>query len=337
VTAALAAALLLFAAAFAPVGLAQDAPPRPQGGGPGAIGIAAEVNGAPITRRDLAEELSLDPDWLRLERQSGKANEQLRKTIRRRALDLLIDDILIAQAAKRRKVSFTPDEERDLENRFEEWARESYGSVEAFGEYLRDRGSTLAKQKERFWNHFRLLKLLDQDVYRTDAFVRPAEIRDYYAAHREEYRQSGRVRFAHIDFLLSRHSPEEARALAEEVIKEEKAGKPFADLARERSEGPHAESGGSWTVESFDSLQKELARALRTLKPGEVSGVVATPRYLTVLKLEEVVTESYRPFEEVEPEIEKKLQEQKRIDQLAALKARLREEATIKLAPGALD
>jgi hypothetical protein len=157
VTAALAAALLLFAAAFAPVGLAQDAPPRPQGGGPGAIGIAAEVNGAPITRRDLAEELSLDPDWLRLERQSGKANEQLRKTIRRRALDLLIDDILIAQAAKRRKVSFTPDEERDLENRFEEWARESYGSVEAFGEYLRDRGSTLAKQKERFWNHFRLL------------------------------------------------------------------------------------------------------------------------------------------------------------------------------------
>jgi parvulin-like peptidyl-prolyl isomerase len=303
-----------------------------QAGSPAnAAAIVAEVNGQPITRRDLEEELALDGEWLRLQRTGAKGGEALKKKLRERDLDLLIDDMLISQSAKKKKIVLTPEEEKEIDRRFEDRVKEDFGSMEAFAEYLQERGVSLDRQKSRFKNHFYLIKLMEADAFKTDTFVRPADIRDYYTAHREEYREPGQVVFAHIDFMRAGHSADEVRTTAEQALADLKAGKPFEELARERSEGPHREEGGVMKVDGLGSLQKELAEALRRLQPGEVSGVIETPRYLSIVRLDSAKQESYKAFEDVEPEIEQKLDEQRRMDRLSDLKTRLRQEATIKV------
>jgi parvulin-like peptidyl-prolyl isomerase len=319
----------------------QAGPPRGapgDGGGGGAVAIAAEVNGEPITRRDLDEELTLDHDWVQMQRGgAGKGGEALRRKIKERALDALIDDILITQAAKKKKVTLSPEEEKEFERRFEERIKEDWGSVEAFDEYLKDRGVPLARQKAQVRNHFIMQKLVDQETLRADGFVRPADIRAYYEAHREEYREPGQVVFAEIDFKLATHSPEEARASADEALRAIQAGSDFAEVARARSEGAHKESGGEFKVESVDALRdKEVADALKKLKPGEVSGALATARAITIVKLIAVREESYRRFEDVEEEIDRKLDDLKRTERHRELLQRLRAEATIKISPDAL-
>lgn len=320
---------LIMTAALAAPAHCQTGPPVSD---VGSDAIVAEVNGEPITHRDLEEELSLDREWMQVQRggSAGKGSEAVRKRIKERALEMLIDDILVRQAAKRKKIALSPEEEREFERRFTERIKEDWGNFEAFEEYLRDRGVPLERQKSQVRNHFIMQKLLDMQALSHDSFVRPADIRAYYAAHREEYRDPGQVVFSHIDIPFPRHPKEEARRTAEEVLKEIQAGKDFAEVARARSEGVHAETGGEWKVESFESLTKELAQALRPMKPGEVSGVLELSRSFTILKLQSVQEETFKSFEAVEEEIERKLEEQKRAERHQELLTRLRADATIK-------
>jgi parvulin-like peptidyl-prolyl isomerase len=325
------ALVLLLAASPA---LAQAPAPR------GAAAIIAEVNGQPITRHDLEEALAVDEDWMRLERQGAGRGaaplEFLREKVKERVLDQMIEDLLLVQAAKDRRMDLTPEEEKDVEQDFVKRAKERWGSVEALEEWLKERGTTIARFRREIRDRALVKKYLQAEAQKLDLFVRPQEIRDYYAAHREEYRDSGQVVFSHIDIMFSKHPKEEARKIAEEVLSEIRSGKDFAEVARARSEGVHAGQGGEWKAESLSSLRKDLAEALGKLKEGEISGVVEARDGFVILKLHKLKGESFRPFEEVEEEIAGRLRRQKIDDRLEELKAKLRTRASVRIAENAL-
>jgi hypothetical protein len=73
-------------------------------------------------------------------------------------------------------------------------------------------------------------------------------------------------------------SKEEAQKLAERVASQAKAGKPFAELAKEFSDDKgSAEKGGSLGRFPARRMVKQFAEAVTALKPGEISGVVESP------------------------------------------------------------
>ena len=68
----------------------------------------------------------------------------------------------------------------------------------------------------------------------------------------------------------------EARILAEQILKDLKRGKDFAELARGHSDGPSGPKGGDLGRFTRGQMVPEFDQAVFNLKPGEVSGVVET-------------------------------------------------------------
>lgn len=303
---------------------------RAGGGGPAAVAILAEVNGEPITLHDLEKELVLDEDWNTLLRQGarGVPLEMRKRDLRRAALDRLIEDILLVQAAKARKVKLTVEDQKKIDQAFTDYAKEKWGSVEALEEAFRAVG--IETLRARWRNRFLVQKLLEEEAQKSDSFVRPEEIRSYYAAHKEEYREPGQVLFEYMEIPKDR-DPEAAHATAEKALAELRAGKPFAEVA-----GEHARGARRLPVESVDALRKDLADAVRTLREGEVSGIIDREASFQILRLATNRAERYRSFDEVQDEIAARLRKQKFDQRLADLKVRLRRDATIRISPSPL-
>lgn len=102
---------------------------------------------------------------------------------------------------------------------------------------------------------------------------------------------------------------------AEDALARLNDGENFADLAREVSTGPSAETGGRLGVVNestqFDATFKEAALALEA---GEVSEVVQTDFGYHIIKVDEKVEAGVREFSEVKDEIEATLLERERQD-----------------------
>lgn len=100
-----------------------------------------------------------------------------------------------------------------------------------------------------------------------------------------------RVRASHI--LLSyagsanpgaSRTKEEAKALAEKLLADVKAGADFAKLASENSDCPSREQGGDLGDFPHGQMVKEFDAAAFGMKPGEISGVVETQFGFHIIK-----------------------------------------------------
>src|SRR5262249_53105438 len=92
--------------------------------------------------------------------------------------------------------------------------------------------------------------------------VDEAEIQRYYSAHQDDYRTPERVKVRHIliatpkpgpDGKVDQKAVDDARAKAQDVLKQVKAGGDFAALAKKYSEDPGSkdnggEMGAGWIV-----------------------------------------------------------------------------------------
>jgi len=79
-------------------------------------------------------------------------------------------------------------------------------------------------------------------------------------------------------------SKEEAKALAEEVLAQAKAGEDFGELAKQYSDGPTKVRGGLLSPFGKGVMAPEFEQAAFALKKGEISGVVETAFGYHVIK-----------------------------------------------------
>jgi len=100
----------------------------------------------------------------------------------------------------------------------------------------------------------------------------------------------------------------EARQKIEEILKELKGGKDFAELARKYSEGPEAARGGdSGYVSRGSAAMPAIERAAFALKPGQTSDILETRRGFHIIKVTGRRPEGPVPFDEVKEAIRAKL------------------------------
>jgi peptidyl-prolyl cis-trans isomerase C len=155
---------------------------------------------------------------------------------------------------------------------------------------------------------------------RLDHLIRDAKLPDFEPLAGEQYRADPQafeapvqVRVSHILISTQGRSEEAARQRAEQVrVQAVGVKKPFSALAAEYSDDPsvkknHGDLGliaPGKTVKPFE----DAAFALK--KPGDISPVVKTPYGFEIIRLEERRPARKRSFEEVKPELVKKLRDE---------------------------
>ena len=286
-------------------------------------GIAAYVNDRAITIGDLAALLAPVERQLR-ERYRG---EDLRRRVAegwRQALDQLIERALILEEFKRREARVP---ERAVEEEIAAIVAERYhGDRAAFLDALAEERMTLDDFRRITGESLAVVLLRRQEVNQR-VRLPPAAALDYYRANLDQYRSPETVRVRLLALQRGADDAERAVKRAEaERLRAAAAGGDFAARARAHSEGARAADGGDMGWLPPAALRRELADAVATLAPGQLSPVVEAGDQLFIAYLEGRKPAVVRTFEEVRGEIERELtrREEERLHArwIAALRAR---------------
>ena len=146
--------------------------------------------------------------------------------------------------------------------------------------------------------------------------ITDADLQAYYNAHQAQFQVKEQVKVRHILITVPPSADAKtdaaAKAKAEDLLKQIKAGGNFAELASKNSDDPGSKVQGGelgWldrgkTVPEFDKTAFSLA-------PGQTSDVIKTQFGYHILQVEEKKTAHLRPLAEVKQEILPVLEQQR--------------------------
>ena len=151
--------------------------------------------------------------------------------------------------------------------------------------------------------------------------VTDQDLQAYYDQHREEYRVPEQVKVSHILIKTPLPAPgakedekaiADARAKAEGVLKEVKAGGDFAKLAEKYSDDPgSAKSGGELGWIGRGRTVPEFEKSAYSLGKGQTSDLVKSSYGFHIIHVEDKQQAHLKLLAEVKNEIEEKVKQQK--------------------------
>jgi peptidyl-prolyl cis-trans isomerase D len=162
--------------------------------------------------------------------------------------------------------------------------------------------------------------------------VSEAEIQQYYNQHAADYKVDEQVKVRHIlikvDPGATPQADAAAKAKAEGILKQIKAGGNFAELAKANSDDPGSKDlGGELGFLKRGATVPEFDKAAFTLPVGQISDLIKTQFGYHILQVEEKQSAHTRPLEEVKPTIVAMLTRQKETAQGQAYAQQLASEA----------
>jgi len=147
------------------------------------------------------------------------------------------------------------------------------------------------------------------------------DLQAYYDQHRDEYRVPEQVKVSHILIKTPLPAPgakedekamADARAKAEGVLKELKAGGDFSKLAEKYSDDPgSAKSGGELGWIGRGRTVPEFEKAAFSLGKGQTSDLVKSSYGFHIIRVEDKHDAHLKTLAEVKSEIEEKVKQQK--------------------------
>jgi peptidyl-prolyl cis-trans isomerase D len=146
--------------------------------------------------------------------------------------------------------------------------------------------------------------------------VADADILAYYSAHKDQYEVKEQVKTRHILIAVPAGSDAKtdaaAKAKAEDLLKQIKAGGNFADLASKNSDDPGSKvQGGELPLYPTSGLDPAYAKAAMALNPGQTSDVVKSQFGYHIIQTEQKEAAHTKPLSEVKAEIVPVLEQQR--------------------------
>lgn len=270
--------------------------------------IVAIVNEEIITNFDVLRRTAIA-----LQQAKGTFNEadigRKKLEFYKEAIEELIDREVLVQTAQTALMNdeIKMDEiEKNLDS-FIKGAAEEVNSLAKFYEIVSQQGMDPLEKKRELRDDLMVEKILKVNVYRK-VNVRPKDSKNYYNNHLSEFYTESQVTFRQILIKFSEYEDRaSARKAAEEVMTKLNNSEFFTFLAKQYSNGPHAENGGLWSGEEVNDVRKDLRDIIFTLKEGELSDVIESSVGYHIIRCEENKPESVTPFKDVQDEIHQKI------------------------------
>jgi parvulin-like peptidyl-prolyl isomerase len=176
-----------------------------------------------------------------------------------------------------------------------------------------------------------LLRVVDL-VVRNGITVGDSEMKRYYETHRDRFALPDEYTLSQI-LIQPRSSSETAEALAKarKAMEELKHGEKFADVAERYSDGPNAAQGGRIGLVRQGELLPAIARAIAALPPGGISDIIESHEGFHIIRVEDKSPKQFRPFEDVQFEIQGLVFQQKSEEVFQAWLVELKNKAHIEI------
>jgi peptidyl-prolyl cis-trans isomerase C len=304
---------------------------KPAAKAPGAQtdGIVAKVNGVGLSK------IEFERGWEYFLQRSGIPAGHADKDgkvleLRKQVLERLIDEELLFQEAKKLKM-VVGKEVIDAEI---EKAHAQFPTPEAFKEALAQNKLTEEGLRTVFNRTLTIQAFVEKDIVK-GVVVTDAEVHDFYTSNKDKFESPEQAHARHILVAVDEKADEKTRqagkAKADDLLAQLKGGANFEDLAKKSSDCPSAPQGGDLGFFGHGQMVPEFDSAAFALKPGELSGVIATKFGYHIIKMEEKKDAGLVPETEVAPKIREYLTSQKTGAAVEQRIKTLREKAKIEL------
>ncbi|NDC63553.1 MAG: hypothetical protein EBZ59_06095 [Planctomycetia bacterium] len=199
-----------------------------------------------------------------------------------------------------------------------------------YDQLLRSRGQSLDRIRKTFFERALAQQWIQQKVT-TDKEIPHADMIAWYENHLEDYDYPARARFEQLSVRVTAQRPrEEAWNLLAAMGNDVLEGKPFADIARSRSEGLTASKGGQYDWTTKGSLaSRVLDEAVFTLPVGQLSAILDDGGTLHIVRVIERVEAGRTPFLEAQVGIRDTLQQERRKKEMDDYLAKLKERTPV--------
>lgn len=266
-------------AAPAPAAEPAPEPPKPV---PATIPpVVARVNGQDIPKADFDRMIK------QMEAQAGQpVPPERRDEIYRAILDQLVTYTALVQEARARGVTVTDAEAKQAGDAKIAELRQQIPDQQAFNKAMADRDMTVTRLRADIRNDLAITRMMEAELAAAPA-ISDDEIKAFYEKNPDEF--SG-VRASHILIRpqgFDEEAKKQARATAEDILKQARGGADFAELAKKHSADGSAQQGGDLGFFTRSSMVKPFADAAFALQPGQISDVVETQFGFHIIKLAE--------------------------------------------------
>jgi peptidyl-prolyl cis-trans isomerase C len=291
--------------------------------------VVARVNGQPVYENQLAEGVNKS---LKKWKKYGMKQQTPALTYRlqTKALNKVIDDELVIQAAQQIKVT-------DLDKKVDQKIRDMkkrYRTDKQFEDHLQKRNLSQKKLRENLTTQVYVDEYLKQKGI-SDPDIPEVKIREFYDSSPENYARKETIEVSHIlikvDEGAGPEEKEKAYLKIEEIRKEIIKGKDFAEMAKEHSQCNSASGGGSLRYIERGYMPTEFDEVAFTIEKDTVSEIVETTFGYHIILVTDKKSGGIAPYEEVRDFIKKYLQKDESQKRLAEHIALLREKATIEI------
>jgi len=257
--------------------------------------IVAVVNSEIIMLSELQREV--EPERARLVRQHrGDDLAHRLRMAESMALTRMIERKLQLQEAKAKNIAVSDQE-----------VKQAIEQMKRRGEAI-DMSNPVDVRNVR--ERLTLLRVVDL-VVRSGITVGDAEMKRYYDTHRDRFAYPDEYSLSQI--LIHHRSGESAEALAKarQAMDELKRGEKFADVAMRYSDGADALRGGRLGLVRQGELLPAIERAVEALPPGGISDIIESRQGFHIILVEEKHPKQFRPFDDVQLEIQEQVFQQK--------------------------
>jgi peptidyl-prolyl cis-trans isomerase SurA len=300
--------------------------------------IIARVNNRIITNSDYQRALNS------LEQQaeeSGQTPQDIAQA-RRNLLRTLIDQQLWLSKGKQLGIKGNTGMIKQLDRIRKEY---HLATMDDLKQAARAQGVSFADFQANIRNQVIIQDVMRKEVGNTIQ-VSPLEARQYYEEHKQDYMRPESVHLSEI--LISAGKPgsngyenpklvAQAKLQAENIEAKLHAGGDFAELARTFSDGSTAADGGDLGTYQPGQLPPELQDKTFSLKTGQWTAPILTRQGWIILKVEQHTPAGPAPFDAVESKVEDALFMRRMQPALDAYLKKLRDQASIFIAPGYVD
>lgn len=278
--------------------------------------IVAIVNGDVITQTELEQAMAmLAPQLGRMPRAAATSTYA---TVRKAALEHLIDERLIKQAMQK-----APPQMSDaaVNEAFAAFLREKKLTEAQLRAALAQHGMSMDAFRQRMTTQMAQSQFLQEEVGRK-IVPSDAELHHYYTRHQPSTPATRKIRLAEI-FL-----PAATAKSAAKISQHARTGN-FAALAKKYSGNPQAAQGGELGLIDPATLDPKIAAAIAPLQNGDVSEPVHSARGWHIFKVLDRGETQDHHFARIKPQLQQSLFSEKMQQALEQYVAELRGHAYI--------